>query len=58
MMYLREVITLTDNSLPKITLFMLMSVDGKISTGIGNGRDFDVDLPKDIWNVRGIKSVL
>lgn len=37
---------MTDNLLPKITLFMLMSVDGKISTGIGNGRDFDVDLPK------------
>lgn len=37
---------MTDNLLPQITLFMLMSVDGKISTGVGNERDFDVDLPK------------
>ncbi len=28
------------------TLFMLMSLDGKISTGTGNDRDFDKDLPK------------
>lgn len=30
---------------PIVTLFMLMSVDGKITTGIGNGFDFDKDLP-------------
>lgn len=28
------------------TLFMLMSLDGKISTGVGDERDFDKDLPK------------
>lgn len=30
---------------PITTLFMLMSIDGKISTGMGNIRDFDKDLP-------------
>lgn len=30
---------------PITTLFMLMSVDGKISTGEGNNLDFDIDLP-------------
>lgn len=29
----------------KTTLFMLQSVDGKISTGVGNDFDFDKDLP-------------
>lgn len=29
----------------KTTLFMLMSLDGKISTGSGDERDFDKDLP-------------
>lgn len=43
-----------DTLLPRITLFMLMSVDGKISTGVGNERDFDVDLPK----VSGVKEGL
>lgn len=33
------------NSTPKTTLFMLMSADGKISTGIDDKRDFDKDLP-------------
>ena len=28
------------------TLFMLMSLDGKISTGAGDGLDFDHDLPR------------
>lgn len=30
---------------PETTLYMLMSVDGKISTGDTDERDFDVDLP-------------
>lgn len=30
---------------PETTLFLLMSVDGKISTGAGDDRDFDKDLP-------------
>ena len=30
---------------PFTTLFMLMSVDGKISTGFGDELDFDRDLP-------------
>jgi len=33
------------NDLPIATLFMLMSVDGKISTGSTDDRDFDQDLP-------------
>jgi len=37
------------NDLPETTLFMLMSADGKISTGVGDKRDFDKDLP----NVKG-----
>lgn len=32
--------------LPKTTLFMLMSLDGKVSTGVGDERDFDKDLPQ------------
>ena len=35
-----------NNSRPITTLFMLMSVDGKISTGDNDSLDFDVDLPK------------
>lgn len=31
---------------PITTLFMLMSVDGKISTGFGDTLDFDQDLPR------------
>lgn len=31
---------------PEITLFMLMSVDGKISTGASDDRDVDKDFPK------------
>lgn len=34
-----------ENDLPQTTLFMLMSVDGKISTGASDERDFDKDLP-------------
>lgn len=30
---------------PYVTLFMLSSVDGKISTGSGDTLDFDKDLP-------------
>ncbi len=32
--------------MPITTLFMLMSLDGKISTGAVDGRDFDRDLPR------------
>lgn len=38
------------NDLPITTLFMLMSVDGKISTGATDERDFDKDLP----SVKGV----
>lgn len=31
---------------PEITLFMIMSVDGKISTGNTNERDVDLDFPR------------
>ena len=31
---------------PITTLFMLMSVDGRISTGADDALDFDQDLPK------------
>jgi 2,5-diamino-6-(ribosylamino)-4(3H)-pyrimidinone 5'-phosphate reductase len=31
---------------PKTTLYMLMSLDGKISTGATDKLDFDKDLPK------------
>lgn len=31
---------------PVTTLFMLQSLDGKISTGVGDNFDFDIDLPK------------
>lgn len=33
------------SDLPKTTLYMLTSVDGKISTGSGDDIDFDKDLP-------------
>ena len=36
------------------TLFMLSSVDGKISTGCVDGRDFDKDFPK----INGLKEGL
>jgi 2,5-diamino-6-(ribosylamino)-4(3H)-pyrimidinone 5'-phosphate reductase len=38
------------NNLPTTTLFMLVSVDGKISTGSTDERDFDKDLP----NIKGV----
>lgn len=38
------------NDLPIATLFMLISVDGKISTGSTDERDFDKDLP----NIKGV----
>jgi 2,5-diamino-6-(ribosylamino)-4(3H)-pyrimidinone 5'-phosphate reductase len=39
---------------PKTTLYMLMSLDGKISTGETNKLDFDKDLPK----IKGVKEGL
>jgi 2,5-diamino-6-(ribosylamino)-4(3H)-pyrimidinone 5'-phosphate reductase len=33
-------------TLPMTTLYMLMSLDGKISTGASEERDFDADLPR------------
>lgn len=42
------------NSSPITTLFMLTSVDGKISTGSTDERDFDKDLP----NIKGVKEGL
>ena len=39
---------------PLTTLFMLTSVDGKISTGSGDERDFDRDLP----HVEGVREGL
>lgn len=37
------------------TLFMLMSLDGKISTGSGDERDFDKDLPNIAGSSEGLK---
>lgn len=42
------------DKLPVATLFMLVSVDGKISTGSTDERDFDKDLP----NIKGVKEGL
>lgn len=42
------------NSRPYTTLFLLQSLDGKISTGDTDERDFDKDLP----NVSGVKEGL
>lgn len=39
-------IKLEGSGLPKTTMFMLMSIDGKISTGDDEEHDFDADLPK------------
>jgi 2,5-diamino-6-(ribosylamino)-4(3H)-pyrimidinone 5'-phosphate reductase len=39
---------------PQTTLFMLVSVDGKISTGSTDNRDFDKDLP----NISGVSEGL
>ena len=39
---------------PITTLYMLMSVDGKISTGSNDSLDFDQDLP----NINGVKEGL
>ena len=39
---------------PKTTLFMLMSLDGKISTGSVDDRDFDKDFP----NISGLEQGL
>lgn len=40
---------------PHTTLFMLMSFDGKISTGTGDARDFDKDLPNISELSEGVK---
>lgn len=39
---------------PETTLFMLISLDGKISTGDNENMDFDKDLP----NIKGVKEGL
>ncbi len=39
---------------PETTLFMLMSVDGKISTGDSDALDFDQDLPKIVGVKEGL----
>lgn len=41
-------------SKPITTIYMLMSVDGKISTGVSDELDFDKDLPK----INGVKEGL
>jgi 2,5-diamino-6-(ribosylamino)-4(3H)-pyrimidinone 5'-phosphate reductase len=41
-------------TLPVTTLFMLTSVDGKISSGSGDERDFDLDLPTIKWPAQGL----
>jgi len=43
------------NDKPITTLFMLMSVDGKISTGNNDERDFDKDLPGVVGVGEGLK---
>ena len=40
---------------PVTTPFMLMSLDGKISTGAGDGLDFDRDLPRVPGVVEGLR---
>lgn len=45
---------MTEKTRPITTLFMLMSVDGKISTGATDELDFDKDLP----NVKGVSEGL
>lgn len=45
---------LDHNQYPETTLFMLMSMDGKISTGLGNSYDVDSDFPK----IKGIREGL
>jgi 2,5-diamino-6-(ribosylamino)-4(3H)-pyrimidinone 5'-phosphate reductase len=42
------------NKKPFTTLFLLMSVDGKISTGCGDILDFDRDLPR----IKGVREGL
>jgi 2,5-diamino-6-(ribosylamino)-4(3H)-pyrimidinone 5'-phosphate reductase len=39
---------------PETTLFMLMSVDGKISTGDSDDLDFDKDLPRIVGGEEGL----
>ncbi|MDQ2845344.1 MAG: dihydrofolate reductase family protein [Actinomycetota bacterium] len=41
-------------SVPVVTLFMLMSLDGKISTGSSDERDFDKDLPQIVGVAEGL----
>ena len=42
---------------PITTLFMLMSVDGKISTGATDNLDVDKDFPKIVGLVRGCTNI-
>ncbi len=51
---LQSDVKMINQNKPLSTLFMLMSVDGKISTGPGDELDFDKDLPK----IKGIKEGL
>ncbi len=43
---------------PITTLFMLMSVDGKISPGAADGLDFDRDLPRIAGVKEGLQSIM
>ena len=45
---------MTRENRPFTTLFMLMSVDGKISTGDNDNMDVDVDFP----NIDGVREGL
>lgn len=40
-----------DKNRPETTLFLMQSLDGKISTGDVDGRDQEIDFPK----IKGIK---
>ena len=40
---------------PVTTLFMLVSLDGKISTGVGDGLDFDRDFPSTPGVAEGLR---
>ncbi len=43
---------------PVTTLFMLMSVDGKISTGAADELDVDKDFPQIAGGERGLATIL
>lgn len=46
--------SLSEHKRPNVTMFMLMSVDGKISTGCNEFYDFDKDLPKLAFTSKGL----